>query len=275
VNDTEAATRRLFADAVRDRPAEIDLLLDFRRRWKVRRVLRRAALVATAAVVLVAVATIALSVPRPPSALAAVTTAAARTATQSYQVRAVYSQPEPPGTSARFDRLIGKFSPSGAVGEVNGQQFRIVGGYEFLQLGRNRHEPWFRFPAPPPTGAGAKLAALLGPTAPREVASSAGLLALLLKSAGHVRQTGSTSGPGWTGTRYAFTATRAFPPVLNLKIAGTISVDQQGRVRQLDDVITTILVHPPAGVSRTKVQAVKATFGDFGVPVSVTAPPAN
>ena len=50
-----------------------------------------------------------------------------------------------------------------------------------------------------------------------------------------------------------------------MSISGTVDVDQQGRVRQLD-----------AGYSIGKTERkVQMTFGDFGLPVSVTAPLAS
>lgn len=52
----------------------------------------------------------------------------------------------------------------------------------------------------------------------------------VLRSAGTVRDEGSASGPGWTGTGYAFTA-RFFDA--RESVSGTVYVDQQGQVRRL------------------------------------------
>ena len=97
----------------------------------------------------------------------------------------------------------------------------------------------------------------------------------MLESASTVRRTGSVSGPGWTGTGYAFSVRLAFgsgsggePTVA---AAGTVDVDQQGRVRDLT-VTYTVPANPPATAGRVSAQM---TFSDFGAPVSVTAPPAG
>lgn len=272
--DTEEAARRLLADATRNIPPGIDLLPGFRKRRAARRVRGRITLGLTGTGVLAAATAVAFSLQQAPSALAAVTGAAARTAAQSYQVAVAFSVPAPPGRHARVDRLTGRFSPSAAVGVDGGHRFRITGGYLYQQLGRSAHAPWLRVPVYPLRGAGAGYAALLGGTAPPDVVGPEELLALL-KSVSHVWQQGSTSGPGWTGTRYGFTATRSFGPGLSLRFAGTVGVDQQGRVRQFGETITTTLAHPPRRMSRTQVQTVKVTFGHFGVPVSATAPPAG
>ena len=83
------------------------------------------------------------------------------------------------------------------------------------------------------------------------------------------------SGPGWTGTRYAFSVSIAFGPAGSglpaVTATGTVDVDQQGRVRQLDAAYTL----PPIASAPTERVTVEMTFGDFGAPVSVTAPPAD
>jgi len=272
--DTEEAARRLLADATSDIPPGIDLLPGFRKRRAARRVRGRITLGLTGTGALAAATAVAFSLQQAPSALAAVTSAAAQTAAQSYQVEAAYSVPAPPGRHARVDRLTGRFSPSAAIGVDDGHRFRITGGYLYQQLGRGGHALWLRVPTFPMRGARAGYAALLVGTAPSVVVGPEELLALL-KSASHVWRQGSTSGPGWTGTRYAFTATRSFGPAGSFKFAGTVGVDQQGRVRQFNETITTTLAHPPRGMSRTQVQTVKVAFGHFGVPVSATAPPAG
>src|SRR5450755_4426348 len=89
----------------------------------------------------------------------------------------------------------------------------------------------------------------------------------LLESATQVSKTGPASGDGWTGTAYSFSSTKDFggPLHLMLSISGTVDVDQQGRVRQLD---------ADYSIGKTEWK-VKMTFGEFGVPVSVSAPPAS
>ena len=89
----------------------------------------------------------------------------------------------------------------------------------------------------------------------------------LLQSATDVRETGPASGPGWTGSGYSFTvATKLNGPLHTpVSLRGTVDVDQQGRVRQLDGQASFA----------TTVSQVEITFGDFGLPVSVSPPPAS
>jgi len=92
-------------------------------------------------------------------------------------------------------------------------------------------------------------------------------LLALLQNSSQVSEQGPVSGPGWTGTAYAFTAsvTTRGPLHLTLSSTGTVDVDKQGRVRQLDATQTF-------GQNKRKVQV---TFGDFGLAVSVNLPPAS
>jgi hypothetical protein len=78
---------------------------------------------------------------------------------------------------------------------------------------------------------------------------------------------GPASGPGWTGSEYAFTVSTTLPGPLHsgVSVSGTVGVDQQGRVRQFDAVESI------AGIE----VKVAITFGEFGLPVSVSAPPAS
>jgi hypothetical protein len=57
----------------------------------------------------------------------------------------------------------------------------------------------------------------------------------VLRSAGTVREAGSASGPGWTGTRYVFTV--RFPEGQQ-SLTATVELDQQGRVRRLVTITT-------------------------------------
>ena len=93
-----------------------------------------------------------------------------------------------------------------------------------------------------------------------------GLLALL-QSATDVRETGPASGPGWTGSAYTFSIAPTLTGPLHTAVSlrGTVDVDQQGRVQQLDGQASFA----------TTVSQVEITFGDFGLPVSVSPPPAS
>jgi hypothetical protein len=98
-------------------------------------------------------------------------------------------------------------------------------------------------------------------------------LLTVLKSLGTVHEDGPASGPGWTGTRYSFSATvEDFITASNTPrpARGTVYVDQQGRVRRF--VLTTVVQPPFRGLESITNDV---TFSDFGAPVSVTVPPAN
>jgi hypothetical protein len=93
-------------------------------------------------------------------------------------------------------------------------------------------------------------------------------LLALLKGVSTVHEQGPVSGVGWTDTSYAFTVNlpRAFQ---GMTMSGTVSVDSSGRVRKLATV--SRLQTSRRAVTTTDVM----TFGGFGIPVSVTAPPAS
>jgi hypothetical protein len=94
-------------------------------------------------------------------------------------------------------------------------------------------------------------------TANRQLRLTAGLLSvaetgpqnlLALESASQVNRQGSVSGPGWTGTRYAFSVTVAIgsagsgQPTVRATVA--IDVDQLGRVRRLAAAYTLPAIAP-------------------------------
>lgn len=108
----------------------------------------------------------------------------------------------------------------------------------------------------------------LGQTSPQN-------LLAVIESASQVREVGSTSGPGWTGVRYTFSATKsaATPKRVVVSMNGTVDVDQQGRVRRLNATVTTNVYW--SSQPQTAVTNVQTTFSDFGLPVNVTAPPAD
>jgi DNA-directed RNA polymerase specialized sigma24 family protein len=182
--------------------------------------------------------------------------------------------------------LNGEFDPARGVGEETsgtGAQVRFAGGYMYLPLSdafraafeKNRGisipagKSWVRFPAPLRSGGEVTLINLtqfgIAPSDLGQV-SPLGLLGLL-QSVSQVRQTGPASGHGWTGTAYSFTFTKDFggPLHLVLRVKGTVGVDREGRVRQLD---------ADYSIGKTR-QRSEMTFGDFGAPVSVSAPPAS
>jgi hypothetical protein len=261
MNETEEAVRHLFAVATEDIPPGIDLLRSVRGRRRTRVVRTRVALSAVTAAVLAAAAAITLSAVQAPSALAQVTKAAAQTAGQSYQVRSAATLVKAAGWRLNAPVTVsGEFDPGQGVGEEmssGGSQVRFAGRYMYLSLSEAFRaayreasgvsipagKSWLRFPAPLRPGGEATLVELahigfatpdLGQVSPQD-------LLALLGSATQVSQTGPASGDGWTGTAYSFSSTKDFggPLHLVLSISGTVDVDHQGRVRQLDGGLET------------------------------------
>jgi hypothetical protein len=288
MNDTEEAARRLFAVAAEDVPPGIDLLAGVRARSR-RRVVRIRALVAAGAAGIVAAATaIILAAGPAPSAFAQVMHAAARMGATSYQVRATQTVENIGGLrSPAWSTAYGEFDLKHGVGELTdnvGDQALYVGGttYVFLNdLLRQFYEnqgvaipagvSWEKIPdtpLQPGVGVNPGELTLLGsaPGVFLTLVDPQDLLALL-QSATKVSVAGQASGPGWTGTAYAFTIATHMDGPLNtaLGLNGTVDVDQQGRVRQLDGLDTFA----------NTVTKVQITFGGFGLPVSVSPPPAS
>jgi hypothetical protein len=186
-------------------------------------------------------------------------------------------------------QVSGAFDPAQKTGETTLRsaggdgQMRFIGPYVYLYSPTRPGQPalpggksWIRAqssqlwePATATQGLnlGAGLSSLL-------VTSPQNLLGLL-KSASTVTRQGSTSGDGWTGTSYAFTATFTFgsngssEPAVTA--AGTVGVDQQGQVRRL-----TVVYTQPAQASLPPVRVTgEVTFSGFGTAVSVSPPPAS
>jgi hypothetical protein len=285
MNDTEEAARRLLAVAAEDVPPGIDLLHGVRARSRARAVRIRSLVAVGAAGIVAAAAATTLSAVQAPSAFAQVSRAAALTAATSYQVSetekivqtgGLYSQP--------WATASGEFDPALGVGEGTdnlGVQLRFVGGYAYefvtdaLRAASNRKiggpipawASWERLPSPLQPGANvttAELAALARRPAFLGLVDPQDMLALL-ESATQVSEAGPASGSGWTGSAYTFSVTFSGPSAPAVSISGTVDVDEQGRVRQLD-------VLDSLGQTERNVEI---TFGDFGLPVSVSAPPAS
>jgi hypothetical protein len=277
MNDTEDAVRHLFTAATQDIPPGINLghdVLAARRRRVIR---ARVVLSAGLAAIVAAATVITLSAVSPPSALAQITQAATRMAAQSYRVtstRTLVRAPGAPTADKNPVTIIGEFDPARSVGEETvdgGTQIRYVGSYIYIPVfgaARRTHPKWVKLHVPPRSST---------TVTPGDVASLGGItgvepfnpqdLLALLKSADHVREVGPASGPGWKGSAYTFTVTVRTPgqPHQVLSLSGTVDVDQQVRVRRLDAV---------ESVENT-VTKVQMTFGDFGIRVSVSAPPAD
>jgi len=269
----ESEARQLLVTAFETAPAGdglagsglagVELLRGLRRRTARQRRARAlvpagavAALGGAAAVAVTLTATVAAA----PSAFAAVTAAAAKTSAESFHVTVRQSTVVGSPSGARSSvRMVGAFDPSRGLGEETASggpvsQVRYLGKHVYArftktdQLGHGK--PWLES---------------LNIGLPYNPAT---FLAQLEK-AGTVVDEGPASGPGWTGTKYAF-AVRAVKngPVA---VSGTVYVDRHGLVRHL--VMTTTLQPVPGEPWERFTDDV--TFGGFGVSVPVAAPPAS
>ena len=285
MNDAETEARRLLAAATEDMPPGIGLLDGFaaaRRRDRARRTRRGAVLSAGIAVAAAAVTAVTLTIGSAPPALATVTSALTRTLNQSYHLteqnggyyirngRITDRYHETCTTKADPVRHLQASSCSNPAGPDGGEN-REVGRYTYLYFTAPVDHPgkhWERIPTACEVGVainGKRLAdlstiAINGFTiaTPQQMLSA-------IKEAAKVTLVGPASGPGWTGTRYAFG--KAWQGV---RISGTVDVDQQGRARSL--VLTIRFGHEPALVF---VETQALTFSDFGARVTVTPPPAD
>jgi hypothetical protein len=223
----------------------------------------------------VTAALLAASVGPAPSPLAAVVGALAKTSAGSYSF-SLDSVVRFRGRKMNSDMVSGVFDPRYGLGtellatqRPQGPvtaQIRFLGRYVYTRepgssvLGK----PWDKAPVPPVAADGIPPQyEIYGFVTDRPVSPAE--LSAALRSAGTVREAGSASGPGWTGTRYVFTA--RFPEAPQ-SLTATVELDQQGRVRRL----VTITTQGKQGNLTTDRDL---TFGDFGAPVPVTAPPAS
>ena len=282
--DSEQQARALFAAAVADVPPGIDLLRGVQARRVAHRYRLWVTLSTAAAAMLAAAVVITLTLAPAPSALAQLTSAVSRTSGLSYHFSATTTRVTLPGTGTPMTvrtNVSGAFDPARRVGEEvtsTGKQSRFVGSYVYLH-GHLTLPPgmsWQRAPSPTlwaPVAAGRQLRLTAGLLSVAETGPQ-NLLALL-ESASQVNRQGSVSGPGWTGTRYAFSVTVAIGPAGSgqpaVRATGAIDVDQLGRVRRLVAAYTL----PAIASARPERVTVEMTFSDFGAPVSVSAPPAR
>ncbi|MGW0810250.1 hypothetical protein [Nonomuraea sp. NPDC002799] len=247
---TEDELRALLVKATEGRPAGIDLLPAPPRRRRIPlpivspgrfRMPRPMASLGVVAAVAMAVAAAVVLPSAQSSAQAQVVAAVENTGQESYRIHTV-SGPK------TFE---GAFDPAQRVGVItrigDGAETRFIGD---LMYGKDPgDEKWVVSPrndaeiaAAPPAVALVKLAPL-DPQAALE----------RLRSATDVRESGSATGPGWTGRRFAFTLEA---------ITGDVDVDDQGRVRRLE-----VTFHD----GRRLVMDII----DFGATVTVEAPPAD
>jgi hypothetical protein len=245
-------------------------------RQRHRPVLRRMLVSAGVAAVLAGAtaALLAASATPAPTALTAVTSALARTSADSYSF-SLDSAIQVRGHRVHSDVVSGAFDPRHGLGAESlastrakqgpvTAQVRFIGRYMYMRvssgpgaLGR----PWNKAPVPSAAADGMPPEyEVYGfvtdqPVSPAEFSR-------VLRSAGTVRDEGPASGAGWTGIKYVLTA--HFPQVRQ-SVTATVYVDQQGRVRHLVTITTQGAVTTDRDL----------TFGDFGSPVSATAPLAS
>jgi hypothetical protein len=294
--EAEHEVRVLLAAAVADVPPGIDLVRGVQARRAAHRIHLRVALSAAAAAVAAAAAAITLTfIQATPSALAQLTSAVSRTAGQSYYFSETTTVVTLPGDgtprSARTG-LRGAFDPARRIGEETtstGVRLRFIGSYLYLNSRPAAGQP----PLPPGVSWLEYPSSLLWvpATASRQLRLTAGIFSVagtspqtlltLLESVSKVNRQGSVSGPGWTGTRYAFSVTIALGQAGSgqgtARATGTIDVDPQGEVRRLDAAytVTPIYKGPVLPSAPPERGTVEMTFSDFGAHVSVSAPPAR
>ncbi|WP_440106243.1 hypothetical protein [Streptosporangium sp. H16] len=254
----EKELRALLVRATEDRPAGIDLMPAMPapaapRRGPARVLAPIASLAAAAAVGMVAL----LLPVSQSSAQAQVAAAAENTSRESYRIH---------GTSGAktFD---GAFAPAQRVGVItragDGAETRFVG--DLMYVRQQREAKWMVSPRVDAELKSAPQAVALVKLAPLDPQAAL----QRLRSATDVREDGSASGQGWTGQRFTFsledTGEPGFKEITDrpVEITGAVSVDDQGRVRRLEVVFGDIG------------QRNVLDFGDFGTPVTVTAPPAD
>jgi hypothetical protein len=211
----------------------------------------------------------------PPSALAALTAALAKTSQGSYsftldstvksagmEIRSVVvSGVLDPGQQRGAELLTARAAQPTASTQT--AQIRFTGEYVYTWVSPGSGsgplgKPWNKAPVP---GTDLLPASDLYGFVSDWPVSPAELLGLI-RSAATARDSGAASGTGWTGTEYAFTARLG----ARWSLTGIAYVDTQGRVRRL--VTTTT---PQSGVTTYR----DLTFAHFGAPVPVTAPPAS
>jgi hypothetical protein len=264
MNDTETEARRLLAAATEDMPPEIDLLGGFaaaRRQDRSRRTRKGAVLSAGITAAAATVTAVTLTAGSAPPALAAVTSALTSTLSQSYhvvqqdteyltvngQVRTYHYTCSGAADPVR-ELLAMSCSENTAVREVGGYTYDLLAG---PAAGHADGKPWVRFPAG--FSPGLDFVGI-------DILRTARQLLAEIKKEATVTVAGPASGPGWTGTRYAYSNPE-------YGFSGTVTVDQQGRVRAMTGTIQAPVT------SGTVVQDQILTFSDFGAPVTVTPPP--
>jgi hypothetical protein len=217
-------------------------------------------LVAAAAAALAAAA---LTVGSAPPALASVSTALTRTLTQSYHVTDQFSMYNIQNGQVRDPSHDTCTSVADPVRHLeasscsSGPGPREVGRYTYLYFAAVANHPGKHWARVRTISIGSQPWVMNGIAfaTPQQMLSE-------IKKADKVTVAGPASGPGWTGTRYAFSGSQD-------TISGTVDVDQQGRARAL------ALTYRSTTRVDVLVLTQVLTFSDFGAPVTVTPPPAD
>jgi hypothetical protein len=297
--DTEQTNeaRRLLAAAFETVPADAvmagdGLLRAVRRRHTRRRRFRALVSAGVSASAVAGTAAVLLSVTAAGAspALAAVTRALSRAAAGSFRMKLVVTEhdtvPAPGGFKSPL-QITGELDLKRNLGVEtmsNGWRTRIVGGEAYTELppaqarkmGFSR--PWGQTPLwvakiekSPYRSAGAQLAWDFNSGWPFNPQA----LLAVLRSGARMRDEGSVSGPGWTGTRYRFTISHPQDTggVVD-DITCTVDVDSHGYIRELAQVTAFSETGKP-GTSAQTIYTADFTFSDFGVRFSVTPPPAS
>jgi hypothetical protein len=277
MNGTDEDVRRMMVAGSSDLPGGIDLLRGVREgqapagrphpRYRMRTLVSAVAVAVVGGGTVLAT-TLTATVATAPPALAAVTAAAAKTSAESFQVTVQ------DGVGSQRIQVTGTFNLAQRIGEETGpggMQIIYTGRYMYTHLAKGvmgaPGKSWLQMPEFRATAANpVKLVA--GGVLAVGQANPQSLLAMLA-SAGTVQEKGPATGPGWTGTEYSFTVTiRPSGPGSAATVTGSVSVDRQGRVR---DLAATVPGQLPGNTGIP----VHMTFGDFGLPVSVAPPPAS
>ena len=214
-------------------------------------------------------------------ARAVVAAAAGRTGTQSFRVTGTIqgSGGAPIRSEGVFDtrRRLGRmvsYDPQGPT------EIIIVNDDEYVKITHTnymkrpdyqpyRGKPWIRYPR------GTFGSDEAGPITRAEADPQQALA--YLREATNVRSEGKASGPGWTGHGYAFTVSPRITTTVSINgvartqtytvaMTGTVTIDTHRRVRRLE------LLKPEGADAWIRGTLV---FTDYGIPVSVTAPPAD
>lgn len=220
-----------------------------------------------------------------PPALAAVTGAVSRAAAESFRMHVTVTEhdtvPVNQPTLRSPLRMSGKFDLKRNLGEEvlsNGWQTRIVGGTAYtkitprearLETGGKLWTKMLQSDAQPPyPSSGAQLAWDFNSDRPFNPQA----LLALLRSGATVRDEGSVSGTGWSGTRYRFSVSH--PVDIVHRVTCTVDVDASGHIRRFVQVTAFSADGTPRGAGEM-IFTLDFTFSDFGVRFVVTPPPAS